>query len=127
AHALASLGGAGVDERRAHVAQGATLAERLLRAVGSRLDPLLDTLGQPLRDMDFVRKCTPRQLAELVLAQLGPAALTALRDALQAEGLQPPARWNTAAALAFAAAIGFPPEFASSAEARREPEEWISG
>src|SRR5690606_39074752 len=26
--ALASLGGAGVDERRAHVAQGATLAER---------------------------------------------------------------------------------------------------
>lgn len=125
--ALARLGDAGVDERRAHVAQGATLAERFLRAVGSRIEPLLDALGQPLRDMDFVRHCTPYQLAELVLAQLGPAALTALRDTLQAEGLQPPPRWNTAAALTFVAAIGFPPEFASSAEGRREPEELISG
>jgi superfamily II DNA or RNA helicase len=88
---------------------------------------LLNALGQPLQDMDFVHRCTPIQLAELVLAQLGPASLTALRDTLQEEGLQPPARWNTSAALAFAAAIGFPPEFASSAEARREPEEWISG
>jgi superfamily II DNA or RNA helicase len=127
AEALARLGDAGVDERRAHVAQGATLAERLLRAAGNRVEPLLDALGQPLRDMDFVRQCTPQQLAELVLAQLGPAALTALRDTLQAEGPQPPTRWNTPAAVAFAATLGFPPEFASSAEARREPEEWISG
>lgn len=127
ADALNRLGDAGVDERRAHVAKGATLAERLLRAVGGRIEPLLDALGQPLRDMDFVRRCVPYQIAELALAHLGPAALTALRDTLQAEGLQPPSRWNTAAALAFAAAIGFPPEFASSAEARREPEEWISG
>jgi superfamily II DNA or RNA helicase len=127
ADALVCLGDAGLDERRAHVAQGATLAERLLRAAGNRVEQLLDALGQPLRDMDFVRQCTPLQLAELVLAQLGPAALTALRGTLQAEGLQPPARWNTSAALAFAAAIGFPPEFASSAEARREPEELISG
>jgi superfamily II DNA or RNA helicase len=127
ADALAHLGDAGVDERRAHVAQGATLAERLLRAAGNRVEPLLDSLGQPLRELDFVRQCSPLQLAELVLAQLGPAALTALRDTLHAEGLQPPARWNTSAALAFAAAIGFPPEFASSAEARREPEESISG
>ena len=127
ADALARLGDAGVDERRAHVAQGATLADRLLRAVGNRVDPLLDVLGKPLRDMDFVRQCTQVQLAELVLAQLGPAALTALRDTLQAEGLQPPARWATSAALAFVTTIGFPPEFASSAEARREPEELISG
>lgn len=127
ADALARLGDAGVDERRAHVAQGATMAERLLRAAGNRVEPLLDALDQPLRDMNFVRQCTPQQLAELVLAQLGPAALTALRDTLQEEGLQPPARWNTSAALAFATSIGFPPEFASSAEARREPEELISG
>jgi superfamily II DNA or RNA helicase len=125
--ALSRLGDDGVDERRAFVAIGTTLAERLLRAVGSRSAPLLNALGQPLQDMDFVHRCTPIQLAELVLAQLGPASLTALRDTLQEEGLQPPARWNTSAALAFAAAIGFPPEFASSAEARREPEEWISG
>lgn len=127
ADVLQRLGDAGVDERRAYVAKGATLAERLLRAASNRVEPLLDALGPPLRDMDFVRQCTPQQLAELVLAQLGPAALTALRDTLQAEGLQPPARWNTTAALAFAASIGFPPEFASSAETRREPEELISG
>ena len=108
ADALQRLGDAGVDERRAHVAQGATLAERLLRAVGKRVEPLLDALGQPLRDMDFVRQCAPLQLAELVLAQLGPAALTALRDTLHAEGLQPPARWNTSAALAFVDKHRFP-------------------
>jgi superfamily II DNA or RNA helicase len=95
--------------------------------VGERVEPLLDALSQPLRDMEFVRQCTPQQLAELVLAQLGPAVLTALRDTLHAEGLQPPERWNTSAALAFVGAIGFPPEFSSSAEARREPEEMISG
>ncbi len=125
--ALQRLGDAGVDERRAHVAQGMTLAERLLRAVGNRVEPLRDALGQPLRDMDFVRQCTPQQLAELVLRQLGPAALATLRNTLQDEGLQPPARWNSPAALAFVAAIGFPPEFASTAEARREPEELVSG
>jgi superfamily II DNA or RNA helicase len=125
--ALAHLVDAGVDERRMNVAQGATLEDRLLRAVGNRVEPLLDALGQSLCTLDFVRQCTPQQLSELVLAQLGPSTLTALRDTLQAEGLKPPARWNTAPALAFVAAINFPPEFASSAEARREPEELISG
>jgi superfamily II DNA or RNA helicase len=75
----------------------------------------------------LIRTCSGEQLAELVLAQRGPTTLTILRDALREEGLRPPDRWNTAQALAFVAAIGFPPEFASSAEARREPEEWVSG
>lgn len=127
ADAVRRLGDAGVEERRVHVAQGATLPERLLRAVGSRVDPLFDALGLPLRDLAFVRQCTPQQLAALVLAQLGPAVLPTLRDTLEAEGLQPPARWNASAALAFVAAIGFPPEFGSSTEVRREPEEVISG
>ncbi len=127
ADAVQRLGDARVDDRRAHVAQGSSLAERLLRAAGNRVEPLLEALGQPLRDMDFVRQCTQQELAELVLAQLGPAALTVLRDTLDAEGLQPPLRWGTASALAFATSIGFPPEFALSAEARREPEELISG
>jgi len=116
-----------VEERRTYVAQGETLVNRLLRAVGDRPEPLLEALGQPLRDLDFVRRCTPPQLAELVLAHLGPSALTVLQDTLKAEGLKPPARWNTAAALAFAAAIHFPSEFASSSQAKREPEELISG
>lgn len=127
ADALQRLGDAHVDERRALVAQGATMAERLLRAVGHRVEPLFDALGQPLRDMDFVRQCMPQQIAELVLAQFGPTALTAWRDTLEDEGLQPPTRWNTAAALVFVTSIGFPAEFASSAEARREPEELVSG
>jgi superfamily II DNA or RNA helicase len=125
--ALQRLGDAGVDERRGYVAEASTLAERLLRAAGNRAEPLLATLGQPLRDMDWVRECKPQQLAELVLAQLGPAVLPALRESLLAEGLHPPQRWNTSAAAAFAAAIGFPPEFASSTQARREPEELVSG
>lgn len=125
--AIARLGDARLDERRAHVAQGDTLEERLLRAVGGRIEPLLDVLGQPLRETSFIQQCSPYQLAELVLAQRGPAALARLRDTLDAEGLQPPMRWNTASARAFASDIGFPPEFASSAEARREPEEYING
>jgi len=125
--ALRLHGDAQVAARRAHVAAGTTLAERLLRAVGGRPEPLRSALGEPLGSMDFVLDCTPIQLAELALAQLGPAVLTALRDTLEAEGLQPPGRWNTVAALAFVASIGFPPEFASSAQARREPEELVSG
>ncbi|HMM71248.1 MAG TPA: DEAD/DEAH box helicase family protein [Rhodocyclaceae bacterium] len=125
--ALARLGDTGVDKCRTYVREGATLAERLLRAAGNRVEPLLDALGQRLRDVDFVRQCTPNQLADLVLAQLGPAALSTLKDTLRDEGLQPPARWNSADALGFVAAIGFPPEFASASQARREPEELVSG
>ena len=125
--ALRRLGDSQVDERRAHVAAGDTLAERLLRAVGDRVEPLREALGDPVSHMGFVLECGPLQLAELTLAQLGPTALTVLRGTLEAEGLKPPGRWNTADALTFVASIGFPPEFASSAQARRDPDELISG
>jgi len=125
--ALARLGDARVDEQRARVAQGETLAEKLLFAVGSRREPLLEALGEQLREMNFIQQCAPVQLAELVLAQLGPATLTTLRATLEAEGLKPPVRWNTSGALAFVASLGFPPEFAAAPESRREPEESISG
>jgi superfamily II DNA or RNA helicase len=125
--ALQRLGDAGVDERRARVAQGKTLAERLLRAVGGRPEPLRAALGEPLGEMDFVRQCAPLQLSELVLAQLGPAALSVLRTTFEEEGLKPPVRWSSSIALAFVTGLGFPPEFASASEARREPEEFISG
>jgi superfamily II DNA or RNA helicase len=125
--ALQRLGDAGVHERRNRVAQGKTTAERLLLAVGGRPGPLRGALGEPLCDLDFVGQCAPLQLAELVLAQLGPAALSALRGTLEEEGLKPPARWTRSAAIAFVASLGFPIEFASSAEGRREPEEIISG
>jgi superfamily II DNA or RNA helicase len=124
--ALQRLGDAGVDQLRADVAQGATLPERLLRAVGNRREPLLQALGA-LKGMSFVQQCTPLTLAELTLAQLGPSTLTALKDTLEAEGLNPPKRWNTSQARAFVASINFPPEFASAPETKREAEEFISG
>ncbi len=124
--ALRILGGAQVDSRRAKIAQAPTLAERLLLSVGDREEPLRQVLGC-LATMDFTQECSPLQLAELTLAQLGPVTLSALKDTLSAEGLNPPSRWNTAEARNFVAAIGFPELFAVSPEARREPEELVSG
>jgi superfamily II DNA or RNA helicase len=124
---LRLLGDSHVDERREYIKAGETLAERLLRAVGERPEPLLDALGEALSQMDFIQECSPLRLAELTLAKFGPASLAELKNALNDEGLQPPGRWSSAAALAFVASIGFPPEFASSAQTRREPEELISG
>lgn len=124
--ALAILGDSQVDERRAKVAEAATLAERLLRAVGARREPLEQALGE-LRHADFIKECEPLRLAELVLSQLGPAVLADLRGTLHAEGLNPPSRWGSAEAREFVASIGFPDAFAASTQARREAEETISG
>jgi hypothetical protein len=77
--------------------------------------------------MDFLQGVEPLRLAELVLAQLGPATLSSPKETLKKEGLRPPSRWNTAEARVFVASIGFPDEFATSPKSRREPEEFISG
>jgi superfamily II DNA or RNA helicase len=126
AEALKRLGDEGVDRRRADVARGATLAERLLLAVGGHEEPLQSALGD-LAGRSFVQQLTPLRLAELTIAQLGPATLTVLKDTLAEEGLKPPPRWNTVEGRAFVASIGFPDEFASAPESRREAEEFISG
>lgn len=124
--ALRRLGDARVDELRARVVRGESLAERLLLAVGNRPAPLLEALGS-VKDLRLVRECTPLRVAELALALLGPATLPALRDTLEAEGLQPPPRWNTSEARDFVASIGFPESYAASPETRREAEEFING
>lgn len=126
AEALKLLGDEGVDKRRADVARGASLPERLLLAVSGHEDPLRQALGD-LAGKEFIQQLAPHRLAELTLAQLGPATLTSLKDTLAAEGLKPPPRWNTAEARAFVASIGFPDEFAASPESPREAEEFISG
>lgn len=126
AEALHRLGDAKVDEQRAKVARGASLAERLWLAVGERDEPLRKALGD-LAIKTFIQQCAALPLAELTLAQLGPATLSALKDTMAAEGLKPPSRWNTSEARAFVASIGFPAEFAASPESRREAEEFISG
>ena len=124
--ALRILGDAKVDELRTHVAEAPTLAERLLWAVGGREEPLRQALGK-VGAMDFLQGVEPLQLAELVLAQLGPATLSQIKETLEKEGLKPPGRWNTAEARAFVESIGFPDEFSASPRTRREPEEFISG
>ncbi|HWO57528.1 MAG TPA: DEAD/DEAH box helicase [bacterium] len=123
---LSILGDVELERRRNHVSQGASLAERLWRAVGEREEPLRQALGY-VGGLDFLQGVTALRLAELVLAQIGPATLATLKETLESEGLKPPIRWNTTGARAFVASIGFPAEFAASPELRREPEEYISG
>ncbi len=115
-----------VDELRGAVRSAATLPERLLLALGGRREPLIAALGAA-GQLEVVQACGERQLAELVLAHLGPAVLVSLRDDLDSEGLRPPSRWSGQEARAFVAAIGFPDSFASSPEARRDAEEMIAG
>ena len=115
-----------VDDLRAAVRAAVSLPERLLLAVGGRREPLISALG-PAGQIDVVQACTNVRLAEIVLSHLGPTALVALQAELEAEGLRPPHRWNGATAKAFVTAIGFPDNFAGSPEARRDPEEMITG
>jgi superfamily II DNA or RNA helicase len=123
--ALRRVGAAEVGRRRRMVAEGTTLPERLLRAVGGA-EPLRKALGS-LGDRDFLAACQPVELADLVLSQLGPATLSTLRDALAENGLAPPGRWSTAEAREFVAHIDFPPEFAAASGGRRDAEEFVRG
>ncbi len=124
--ALRILGDSQVDVLRAKVAQGSTLAERLIRAVGNREEPLREAF-ENLEEKDFFQRCNLLQLAELTLAQLGPATLSTLKDTLEEEGLKPPTRWNTSEARTFVDSIGFPQTFAASPKARREAEVFVNG
>ena len=123
---LRILGDGKVEELRARVAAENTLPERLLAAVGMRSEPLRAVLGD-LGSKEFVQDCTDLQLAELVLSQLGPSALSALSETLEAEGLNPPGKWNSAEARVFVNSIGFPLEYATSPTTKRGAEEIISG
>ncbi|MDD5295516.1 MAG: DEAD/DEAH box helicase family protein [Rhodocyclaceae bacterium] len=125
-HAQKKIADAQVDTNRARVKAGAGLPERLLEAVGGRPEPLLDALGEAAR-RNVPQHCAPIELARLCLAMLGPIVLQELRQVLENEGLQPPVRWGGDEARAFVAAIGFPEEFASAPESKREAEEIISG
>lgn len=114
-----------VEKRRAHVAAGDSMEERLLRAVGERREPLIQVLGSAGNAIP--QDCPPLDLARLVLTMKGPALLQRLRDVLQEESLQPPNRWGGDEARAFVASLGFPEAFATSATSRRDAEEQISG
>lgn len=115
-----------VEARRLHVSEGATLEERLMRAVSGRREPLLTAIGGTA-EQAISSDNTDLQVALLALAMLGPTVLQALRSELDQEGLRPPKRWGGAEARKFVAALGFPEIFAAAPASKREAEEAITG
>jgi superfamily II DNA or RNA helicase len=124
--ALEQITVAGVEARRAAVARGTSIAERLLLAVGN--DPAVITATFD----DATRSALPHDAVALTVARLalavhGPAVLSLLRGALEHQGLSPPSRWSTDEAREFVVAIGFDPGFAASPHRKRSPEVMVSG
>lgn len=113
--------------RRAEVAAGPDLPGRLLLAVGGDLRLLHGSLQPEVIELLARITSTAHQTATLVLTTHGPSTLQVLTLALDARGLQPPRRWGTAAAAAFAESLGFPSSFGGSVELRREPTVDVDG
>ena len=113
---------------RKKVAEGADLPERLLLAVRSVPNRLLESFDYATRSAipSEILKDGPR-LAELALNIHGPAVLSRLSETLEECGLKPPSRWGTQEAQDFVAALGFPPEFAISPRSKRPSELTVSG
>ena len=124
--ALDRVANADVARRRKEVSEAPSLAARLLRAVGGKREPLARALGR-LEHIHAVQRCTDEELAQLALAQLGPAVLCEVSHALAEQGLRPPERWNSQEAREFVASIGFPADFAHGIKPRRELEEYVTG
>ncbi|GIW43875.1 MAG: hypothetical protein KatS3mg077_1157 [Candidatus Binatia bacterium] len=123
---LAQLADAELERLREKLARATSLAERVLLLVGGQTEALFQALGHAGR-LEMIRHCSDMQLAELLLARLGPATLAALAPALEAQGLRPPQRWGTAKARSFVTSMGFPEEFAVAAESPLDAEEVVSG
>jgi superfamily II DNA or RNA helicase len=123
--AVSEIANAGLNQRRAWIAAGTTLEEKLLRAVGERSEPLRAAIGDAARAIPH--DCPPMELARLTMALHGPAILQKLRETLNSEGLKPPGKWGSAKARAFVAELGFPEDFAVSSESRREAETYMTG
>ncbi|MYC70304.1 MAG: HigA family addiction module antidote protein [Gemmatimonadetes bacterium] len=113
---------------RKKVAEQASLTERLLLAVRSAPNRLLESFDYATRSAipSEISQDGPR-LAELALNIHGPAVLSHLSETLEECGLKPPSRWGTQEAQDFVAALGFPPEFAVSPRAKRPSELTVSG
>ena len=123
---LASLLDRHTEVARSRVRAQSNLADRLLQAVGNDPDALLSILIPATRQA-LGDEVEPSTLAELALAVHGPAVLSQLRDALDAQGLAPPKRWGGEPARTFVLDLGFPLEFASTVGGRREAEFSVSG
>lgn len=121
--AMSQLIGQRVIEARARVRAGETIEERLLLAVGGSRTALFSQLSEATREA-IPGKLSDEELAALTLAVHGPTTLSNLREVLEEEGLAPPGRWGGEAAQSFVLELGFPAEFAASANLRRTAE-WI--
>lgn len=125
--ALGQIADSHVDARRREVSEGVDLADRLLRAIGGRIDVLLDVIGDAAASA-LADDPDPRQVAELTLALLGPLVLQRISGCLSEEGLRPPGgRWGTSESRLFVASLGFPEEFAAAPGSKRDAELLVSG
>lgn len=126
--AVSRIADATLESRRGEVAKGAGLEERLLRAVADNVDALRTALG-PAVLRALPADVSSAQIARLAVALLGPSLLQeeAIISGIDAADLRPPARWGSAEARAFVAALGFPDAYAESQGTRREPEILVSG
>lgn len=117
-----------VESRRAAVkgADGSSLEERLLRAMGGHRQRMLGRLGR-VADWYGVEACDDQQLASLLIDLQGPALLPHISNELEEQGLNPPKRWGTQQAREFVKSIGFPTEYALSQSKAREPELTVNG
>lgn len=113
--------------RKAVATSGTDLATRLVAAVGGKVTELRQTLAPEVVLLLNDANASARQVASVVLTTHGPNALRELGSALERQGLQPPSRWGTAAAGAFAEAIGFPRAYGGSSEYRRDPSVDVEG
>lgn len=123
--ALERMRSSGPAARRRRVAALPDLPARLLAATGG--PAAVAALFEP--DIAVDLGLAAADLARVAVTLFGPALLTrpSIREAMVAEGLDPPARWGSEAAMEFVAAIGFPPGFASPPDRKREPEISVPG
>ena len=114
------------DEARKAVRLESSLERRLLKAVGGECEALLGVLTDATRQA-VGEHVEPESVARLALAVHGPTLLSKLRDTLEHQGLAPPRRWGGEQTRTFVSELGFPSEFASTVNSRRDAEFLVSG
>ena len=108
--------------RLAEIRERGTDGERLAAAVGA--DALRRQLPDALvKAVEAIHgTLDDDRLGELAIAMYGSESLSVLKDELDQAQLSPPAQWaGSQAALRFVRDLGFPPEYAGTRGAVREP------
>jgi superfamily II DNA or RNA helicase len=115
-------------ERMRRVRLEPTLTSKLLAAVGVEAIRYRLPAGLEEAFRDVKGEVTDKRAAELALAVYGVETLHVFRDALQANGLNPPVMWaGSHSARVFVSSLGFPPEYAGFEQGRRDPTVEVDG